>query len=172
MNFGLALDFWSTTKPLDRLLDDHVRLLAAAETLGFHSVWAGENRAQAPEPGHLPSPFLVLAAIARETNLRLGTGVTLLAGWHPAKLVYDAALLDQLSGGRFTLGMGLGNPGLMKQHGMAEEELGSRMDETLRFLKEMWSGASAFEGRYVRMKGRVYPPPVQAAVGRARRGAG
>lgn len=161
VRFGLALDFWSTTKPLDKLLDDYTTLLQLAEQYGFDSVWAGEHRPLAPEPGHVPSPLLVLAALARSTRLRLGTGVTLLTVWHPLRLAYDAALLDQLSAGRLILGVGVGSPPLMKRYGVPPDEASSRMDEALLLLKKLWAGEEEFQGKHVNVKGKVYPGPVQ-----------
>ena len=163
INFGLALDFWSTAKPLDKLLDDYGRLLDLAEALGFDSVWAGEYRPRpaTPEPGHVASPLLILSALAGRTNLRLGTGVTLLTLWHPLRLAYDAAILDHLSAGRLTLGIGVGTPDVMKRYGVPPGEAGTRMDEALAVLKSMWSGESGFQGEHFKFKGGVYPSPVQ-----------
>lgn len=162
VEFGLALDFWSNEKSLDKHLDDYAELLRVAEGYGFNSVWAGENRPRSPEPGHTPSPLLILAALADRTTLRLGTGVTLLTLWQPLRLAYDGAILDQLSNGRFTLGVGVGVPFVMKRYGVPPEEAGSRMDETLAILKAMWSGESGFEGKHFSFKGGVAPGPVQA----------
>ncbi|MDA2932833.1 LLM class flavin-dependent oxidoreductase [Acidobacteria bacterium AH-259-D05] len=161
VKFGLALDFWSTSKPLDTLLDDYVSLLKLAEQYGFDSVWAGEHRPRSAEPGHVPSPLLVLSALARSTQLRLGTGITLLTIWHPLRLAYDAAILDQISGGRFTLGVGVGNPEVMKRYGVAPDEAASRMDEALILLKKLWAGEEEFQGRHFKVKGKVYPQPIQ-----------
>ncbi len=161
VHFGLALDFWSTSKPLDSLLDDYVGLLKLAEQYGFNSVWAGENRPRFAEPGHVPSPLLILTALARHTRLRLGTGITLLPLWHPLKLAYDGLILDQISGGRFILGVGGGSPGVMKRYGVPPEEAGSRMDEALVLLKKLWGGEEGFEGQHFNVKGNVYPGPIQ-----------
>jgi len=161
VRFGLALDFWSTTKPLNKLLDDHAALLELAEKYGFDSVWAGEHRPLAPEPGHVPSPLLALASLARSTRLRLGTGVLLLPLWHPLQLAYDGAILDQLSAGRLVLGVGVGSPGVMKRYGVPPEEAASRMDEALALLKTLWAGEEPFEGKHFTVKGRLYPGPVQ-----------
>ncbi|MEE8350558.1 MAG: LLM class flavin-dependent oxidoreductase [Acidobacteriota bacterium] len=161
VQFGLALDFWSTSKPLNALLDDYVVLLKLAERYGFNSVWAGEYRPRLPESGHVASPLLVLSALARHTRLRLGTGITLLPLWHPLKLAYDGLILDQISGGRFILGVGVGNPAVMKRYGVPPEEAGSRMDEALLLLKKLWAGEEEFEGRHFKVKGNVYPGPVQ-----------
>ena len=161
IGFGLALDFWSANQPLTEHLDDYAELLELAENLGFNSVWAGENRPRQSEPGHVPSPLLVLAALANRTRLRLGTGVTLLTLWHPLRLAYDAAMLDQLSNGRFTLGVGVGAGFNMQRYGFDPAEAGSRTDETLAVLKAMWSGEKEFKGQHWNFKGGVVPEPVQ-----------
>ncbi len=149
VHFGLALDFWSATRPLPSVLEDYGALLDLADGYGFDSVWAGENRPSVPQPGHLPSPLLALAAMAGRTRLRLGTGVLLAPLWHPLQLAYDCAVLDQISGGRLILGVGVGAPYWMKRYGFAPEQMASRMDETLRTLKKAWNG-------------EIQPPPVQA----------
>ena len=161
IRFGLALDFWSPTKPLNQVLDDYAKLLEVAEGYGFHSVWAGENRPAAPSAGHVPSPLMVLAALASRTNLHLGTAVTLLPLWQPLHLAYDGAILDQLSKGRFTLGVGTGNPYSMMQYGIPPGETSTRMDETLALLKSAWSDVDGFQGEHFSYNGKVYPGPVQ-----------
>ncbi len=161
IDFGLALDFWSVKKPLSQLLDDYAQLLKLAEDYGFNSVWAGENRPIKSQPGHTPSPLLVLAALADHTNLRLGTGVTLLTLWHPLRLAYDGAMLDQLSDGRFTLGVGVGIAAAMKRYGVPPAEASSRMEDSLRLLKAMWSGADHYHGKHFHIDGGVLPGPVQ-----------
>ena len=162
VQFGLALDFWSTSKSLGSLLDDYIELVALAERYGFNSVWAGEYRPRFAEPGHVPSPFLVLSALARHTRLRLGTGVTLLPIWHPLKLAYDGLVLDQISEGRFILGVGVGSPGVMRRYGVPPDEAGSRMDEALLLLKKLWAGEEGFKGQHFQVKGNVYPGPIQS----------
>ena len=161
LKFGLALDFWNEARPLDKLLDDYAALLGSAESYGFDSVWAGENRPREPGPGHVPSPLLILAALSRSTRLRLGTGVLLLPIWHPLALAYDAAVLDNLCSGRLVLGVGVGVPQLMERYGLPPEEAGSRMEETLRALKKLWAGEQRFRGKHFSIEGGVYPAPVQ-----------
>lgn len=161
IDFGLALDFWSNQQPLGRRLEDYVRLLRIAEDKGFVSVWAGENRPPKLQPGHTPSPLLVLAALANRTTLRLGTGVTLLTLWQPLRLAYDGAMLDQLCDGRLTLGVGVGSGAVMKRYGVPRSESGPRMDDTLKFLKAMWSGADHYHGEHFQVDGAVVPGPVQ-----------
>ncbi|MFN0121468.1 MAG: LLM class flavin-dependent oxidoreductase [Blastocatellia bacterium] len=159
INFGLALDFWSAAKPFRERLDEYAGMIELAEKYGFDAIQAGENRPQRPESGHVASPFLVLAALARSTKLQLGTGVALVTIQHPLQIAYDAVLLDHLTQGRFVFGMGLGSPPLMKRYGVNPDDAGPRMDELLPLLKAMWNGESRYEGRFFDVRGGVLPMP-------------
>ena len=94
------------------------RLTRKAEHLGFKSVWlydhvtfpgkAPEKSPFTPETPFL-SPVTTLAFLAAETKqIRLGTGVLLVALRHPLLIAKDVATLDVISGGRAILGLGLG----------------------------------------------------------------
>lgn len=161
LQFGLALDFGATHATLDQVLAEYVPLIHLAERYGFESVWAGESYPQRPGAAHLPAPLLALAALAPQTRLRLGTGVVLLPMWAPLRLAYEAAVLDQLAGGRFTLGVGLGSPADWARFGVERAGLGDRVDETLALLRALWSGAPGYQGRLLRVEGGLAPLPVQ-----------
>lgn len=87
---------------------DTVELAVAAEQLGFDSFWLAQHHRD-PAAGLLPSPLLLLAAIAERTStIQLGTAVIAAPLEHPMRLAEDAAVLDVLSGGRLQLGLGAG----------------------------------------------------------------
>src|SRR5581483_7713166 len=142
--FGLALDLASASRRLDEQLSAYLALIQQAEALGFDSVSAGESYPQRRGGGHLPSPLLALAALARGTTLRLGTGVILLPAWNPLRLAYDCAVLDQISGGRLFLGVGLGNPAVARRFGRDPAQLGAYMDDALAALRALWAGEDGY----------------------------
>ncbi|WP_214405409.1 LLM class flavin-dependent oxidoreductase [Pseudonocardia lacus] len=85
-----------------------VELAVAAEELGFGSFWVAQHHAGALQ-GLLPSPLVLLAAVAERTSrIRLGTAVVAAALEDPRRLAEDAAVVDTLSGGRLELGVGAG----------------------------------------------------------------
>ena len=162
LKFGLALDFWNPTKPLSKQVDDFASLLQLAERYDFDSVWAGEGHLTQPAPNHVPSPLLMLAAIAQRTRLRLGTGVLLLPLYHPLRVAHEAAILDHLTDGRLTLGIAIGHPQLWQRYGIPANEVASRMDEALLVLKKSWLGETQYRGKHFEFDGRLYPGPVQS----------
>jgi alkanesulfonate monooxygenase SsuD/methylene tetrahydromethanopterin reductase-like flavin-dependent oxidoreductase (luciferase family) len=153
ITFGLALDFGSQQRSLRAQLERQSALLEAAEAAGFEMVAAGESSSAGGF--HLPNALLVLSAIAQRTTLRLCTGIVLLPQWPLWKLALDAAELDQLSDGRFTLGVGLGSPALQRLAGWPADAIGETADETLQGLRELWSGAAEYQGKHVKANGKL-----------------
>lgn len=163
LEFGLFLDLATDAVSVTDHIATYTELVAAAESVGFTSVWAGESYPRGgPGFQHVPSPMLVLAALSGATSMRLGTGVTLLPVWDPLRLAYDAIVLDQLSGGRFELGVGLGAPPTWKQFGLDRATLGERTDEQIRALRALWAGEDGFHGDFFDIDGAIGPQPTQA----------
>src|SRR3954449_270108 len=104
-----------------------------AEALGFHAVWTLDSALGGPT-GHAPlldglHTLSHVAAVTRE--IRLGVAVVVMSRRNPALLAHDVATIDRLSGGRVTLGVGLGAP--------ADERataLGFAVDRRVRQLTE------------------------------------
>ena len=124
LRIGLALDWGTERTTLDRLLKEYLPLIQLAERYGFDSLWVGQHFPTGPDMFHPPSPLLVLAAVAPHTSLMLGTGVLLLPMWNPITLAYEAAVLDQLCGGRLVLGVGIGRPRDWTKFGLPREVIG------------------------------------------------
>lgn len=113
-------------------------------------------------------PWICLAAMAMPTTrLRLGISVTPAPRRRPWKLAAEAVTLDQLSGGRFVLGVGLGDPNDPFFAAVGEpadpRELAERLDETLTIVDRLWTGEPVWhEGRHYTVRGaRLAARPVQ-----------
>jgi alkanesulfonate monooxygenase SsuD/methylene tetrahydromethanopterin reductase-like flavin-dependent oxidoreductase (luciferase family) len=112
-------------------------------------------------------PWVGLAAVAQATDrLRIGTTVTPLPRRRPQKLARETVSLDRLSGGRLTLGVGIGEVG-SEYAGLGEETdlrtRGDMLDEGLEVLTGLWSGEHyEHRGTHYHIEGaRFTPTPVQ-----------
>lgn len=132
---------WAATESeLDGVLE-HARL---AERLGFDHLIAGSHLLDT-ELGPTLEPVTMLAVIAGATSrIRLATSVLILPLYNPVVLANQAATLDRLSGGRFTLGVGTGwHAGEFEAVGSPFGERGRRTDEYLATLRTLWEKDSA-----------------------------
>jgi alkanesulfonate monooxygenase SsuD/methylene tetrahydromethanopterin reductase-like flavin-dependent oxidoreductase (luciferase family) len=94
-------------KPFRQSLEEDRQTILLADELGFSEVWMGEHFSSKAEP--IPAPLIFLATLIQQTkNIRFGTGVVNLGHRHPVVVAAEAALFDQLSGGRLMLGVGPG----------------------------------------------------------------
>ncbi|MEU4830039.1 LLM class flavin-dependent oxidoreductase [Streptosporangium sp. NPDC023615] len=91
------------------VLRDTVEAVVEAERAGFDDAWIAEHHFMSY--GVCPSAAtLAGVALGRTTRIGVGTAVSVLSTRHPVDLAEQAAILDQVSGGRFTLGVGRGGP--------------------------------------------------------------
>lgn len=94
-----------------QVLRDTVEAVTVAEEAGFDDAWIAEHHFMSY--GVCPSAVtLAGVALGRTSRIRVGTAVSVLSARHPVDLAEQAAILDQVSGGRFTLGVGRGGPWL------------------------------------------------------------
>jgi len=99
------------------------------ERLGFDSVWI---------PDHAVDPLATLSFLAANTRkIRLGTCVLIPDHRHPVLLAREISALDNLSGGRFILGLGAGEG--TQAFGTPLDRPVARMLETIKMLKELWT---------------------------------
>jgi alkanesulfonate monooxygenase SsuD/methylene tetrahydromethanopterin reductase-like flavin-dependent oxidoreductase (luciferase family) len=132
-----------------------------AEELGFDSVWLTEHHFAAD--GYLPSVLPIAAAVAARTRrITIGTAAILAPFHHPLRLAEDAAVVDQLSGGRLILGLALGwREEEFRGFRIQMSERAGRLEETVAVLRLAWSGARfSFTGRHFEFdRVRVTPSP-------------
>ena len=164
------------------ITDESIRpdvLAKALEERGFESLVVAEHshipacRATPfPAGGELPreyyrsyDPFVALTAAAVATSqLLIGPGVLLLPQRDTIETAKAVSSLDQISGGRLLLGLGLGwNLEEAADHGVAATMRGTLLDEKLAAMKELWAHDQAeFHGRYIDFDATYcWPKPVQ-----------
>lgn len=138
-----------------------VDLACMAEDAGFDSVYVSEHHMSADS--YIPSLLPVLAAIgARTQKIGLGTATALAPLYHPIRLAEDCAVVDQLTGGRLTLGLALGwRPEEFRLFGIPMSQRAGRLEETIEILRLAWSGEEfSFHGKYFSFERvRVTPKP-------------
>ena len=93
----------------EQVLAATVEAAVAAERAGFDDVWLAEHHFMSY--GICPSAVTLAAYVLGGTRrMAVGTAVSVLSTAHPVALAEQAALLDQVSAGRFRLGVGRGGP--------------------------------------------------------------
>ncbi|MFD5200666.1 LLM class F420-dependent oxidoreductase [Streptomyces sp. NPDC058375] len=142
-----------------------VRLARELEQRGFGGLYLPEHthipvsrRTPYPMGGDLPreygrtlDPFVALGQAAAVTErLTLGTGITLVAQHDPIDLAKQAATLDHLSGGRFTLGVGYGwNVEEAADHGVEWPTRRDRVRDRMALMRALWADEpSGYEGAF------------------------
>jgi probable F420-dependent oxidoreductase len=159
-----------------------VELARELEARGFESLWL-------PEHSHIPvsratpwagredapplpefywrthDPIVALGACAAvTTDLKLATGICLVAQRDPIHTAKEVASVDSISDGRFIFGVGYGwNKEEMAQHGTAYTERRAILRENIMAMKELWTQDEAsYSGDHVTIEPSwAWPKPVQ-----------
>lgn len=166
MKFGLMFTFqlppgcgiaWSEP------YQDMLRCLPRAEELGYRSMYLATHHAKTD--GLCPGPLPALGAAAAVTKtMKIGTAVMLVPMYAPLKLAEDIAVLDNISEGRFILGVAPGYVATeFAAHGIPREERVGRFEEALDLMIAAWTQDEfEFNGKYYRVPRTVMTPkPVQ-----------
>lgn len=144
------------------VFDDALAEAKFAESVGFDSVWVAEHHGW---DAFWPSSHMALAGLATRTDsIELGTSVTLLPEANPLRLAGEVALLDQISDGRFRLGVGVGwRSTEMENLGYDFERRGPRMTEHLEAMRICWTEeVASYDGEFVAFEEfELSPQPVQ-----------
>jgi probable F420-dependent oxidoreductase, Rv2161c family len=179
MKFGLI---FANVGPLGRP-ENAAELGRICEENGIESVWTVEHvivpsgyaseypysrdgRMPGGDDAPMPDPLMWLTWVgAHTTRLRLATGILILPQRNPVVLAKEVATLDCLTGGRVTLGVGIG--WLQEEFdaiGVPFAERAARTDEHIEVMRALWSGAAVdFDGAFTTLRGaNSFPHPVQS----------
>ncbi len=146
----------------------------AAERLGYHSVWGNDHlhtqnyvREEWKTAPNYYEPLIALANLAARTKrIRLGTSIIVMPMREPVLLAKQAATLDQLSGGRLLLGIGVGayreEFEAVRPNAPRSTNRGAMVEEGIRGLRLLFSQETAsFEGRYYQFRDVMMGPKPQ-----------
>jgi alkanesulfonate monooxygenase SsuD/methylene tetrahydromethanopterin reductase-like flavin-dependent oxidoreductase (luciferase family) len=130
-----------------------VELAQWAETNGLDAFARSDHYLHGETTAHATDAMVSLAGVASETDsIRLITLVSPITFRHPAVMAKAATTLDEISGGRFSLGVGTG--WMESEHeafGLDLPPIGERFDrlaEALAFIRAVFDGGGAVEGEY------------------------
>lgn len=144
----MALSFHVGILP-NRPLDEFVPWIARADELGFGGIWVADSQSV------FRDAFMALALFAKCTRrMRLATGVTNVITRHPAVLAHSFATLDELSGGRAILGIGVGESAV---HTIGQKPARlARLEEVIGVVRTLLRGETArFDGQDLQVS---WPP--------------
>jgi probable F420-dependent oxidoreductase len=169
----VALHYFATDQSLPV-----AQFARAAAERGFDAVLLPEHThipvcTVAPRPGggDLPDryrrtldPYVALSVVAAQTDLRIGTCISLVAQHDPIALAKTIATLDFISGGRFSLGVGYGwNVPELANHGREAARRRAIVREHVELMRALWRDTEAeFHGDHASLSPSwAWPKPVQ-----------
>jgi 5,10-methylenetetrahydromethanopterin reductase len=130
---------------------EYVRLAQAAEQVGIDQIWVSDDL-------FLRSAPVILTAIALATErMEIGTCIVNPYTLHPAEMAMMAATLDEVSGGRFNLGISSGAGEFLKWIGITPDKPLTAVTETIQTLRRLLAGEKApFEGTFLHWTDEAY----------------
>jgi F420-dependent oxidoreductase-like protein len=133
MRLGLNLGYSGSSLGID------LTMVQEADRLGYHSVWSAEAYGS-----DAVTPITWVAA--HTTRIKIGTAIMQIPARTPTLTATTALTLDQLSGGRFLLGLGVSGPQVVEGwHGVAFGKPLARTREYVEIVRAVWRREKALE---------------------------
>jgi alkanesulfonate monooxygenase SsuD/methylene tetrahydromethanopterin reductase-like flavin-dependent oxidoreductase (luciferase family) len=153
-------------------LEGMLRVARVADELGYHALWPNEFQTTFPTvaaryaaPPNYYDTIVTMAYVAQATTrIRIAPSTIVLPLHEPILLSRQLATLDVFSGGRVTLGIGLGGDEFRQlRRGVTSPNRGQMMEEYIQALRVLWTERRAtFEGQHVSFADvESHPKPVQ-----------
>jgi alkanesulfonate monooxygenase SsuD/methylene tetrahydromethanopterin reductase-like flavin-dependent oxidoreductase (luciferase family) len=165
----MKLAIWSTTTPRENstypeMFRHQLEEAELADRIGIDQIWFFEHHLLPTGP--VPSPNLLIAAAARSTTrIRFASMVNILPFRHPLLVAEEAAMLDNLTNGRFDMGLGRGlHPPEFEAFGVDQQQSRQMFLESFDVIRRIWADENfVHRGKYwtVRKEAPLSPPLVQ-----------
>ena len=171
MHIGLNMECdYREGRTQEEAFDEAFRVADVAEESGFEGVWLAERHFAPPGvsegiPSVVAAPLILASAIASRTSrLRVGIAVLVLPLGHPVRMAEEVATVDNISRGRFDLGVGRSSfPRSYEGYDLPYGESRARFREYLEVMTRAWTEDSfSYQGEYYSFQDVcVIPKPYQ-----------
>ncbi len=169
MEFGIFSNSRRPYRELPDAWDQDIREVQLADELGMEEAWISEHVS--------PAELIICRAAALTKNIKLGSAVRPLAYHHPLQVAIEANACDNLTHGRYQLGIGVGfGGGYMAQRGLEDAQRRDMLHAATDLILKLWEAKEPFdhegpywEGKGLFLKQRAVQqphPPVAMAAGR------
>ena len=164
MKFGqFEIIRWHPDVSIPQSINDVMEKIEMADKLGMDEIWLGEHHFS--RHGLVSGIFSMLGNIAKRViNARIGSAVVVLPFHNPILVAEEAATIDILSNGRFTLGIGAGYQAQeFRALGVNIDEARQRFREYVDVIRMCWEdGPITYKGEFIDIEDiLVIPKPVQ-----------
>lgn len=125
--------------------EEDIELVVRCDQLGYEEAWIGQHHTLAWEP--IPSNDVFIAnVLPRTSNIKLGTGVSIIPLHHPANIATRLAYLDHLARGRLLVGFGQGGvPCDWEMFGLDPADVGLRTIRGIDMVLNLWKSSAPFD---------------------------
>lgn len=140
MKFGIVLDHqYQRGDDVGARVGELVEFVQHVRDLGFDGVFGVHHYLSSLST---PQPLPLLSRLIDHSGtMQLGTGILILTLGHPVHWAEEIATIDQMSGGRFVLGIGSGyRDDEFDSFGIERRTRVSRMNESLAVMQQLWTG--------------------------------
>lgn len=166
MKFGILLDHqYERGDDIHRRSGELVEFVQHIRDLGYDSVFGIHHYLSSLST---PQPLPLLSRLIDHTGqMEIGTGILILTLGHPVHWAEEIATIDQMSGGRFVLGIGSGyREDEFSSFGIERRTRVSRMNESLEVMRQLWTGEKvSHHGKHFDLEGvRCSVLPAQAEI--------
>jgi alkanesulfonate monooxygenase SsuD/methylene tetrahydromethanopterin reductase-like flavin-dependent oxidoreductase (luciferase family) len=154
VKFGILLDHqYERGDDVGARVGELVELTQHIRDLGFDAIFGVHHYLSSLST---PQPLPLLSRLVDHSGtMQLGTGILILTLGHPVHWAEEIATIDQMSGGRFVLGIGSGyRDDEFDSFGIERRTRVSRMNESLEVMQQLWTGEKVtHHGKHFNLNG-------------------